>query len=232
MTAPRSVLIALGAVVIVGVVAVAALRGVAPDASAPPPAPDPTADAAANAAATAIAADASAPTPTNSAADDAPPPWAGGAGATADGSTSAAAVAAPDSQRARQMAELQQSMSAVLDDALARSVSSSEHLRKALDALEAMDDPAVKAQINLPALRQNLELSVQMQGVAQQLKAEVGQPPSAERDARIEALRREFAALQARMRTDVAKGGLAAPMTLPAQRPAPLPLPPSGSTGP
>ena len=229
MNAPRSVLIALGAVLILGVVAVAALRGVAPegDAVATPAAPTSAPTASAD-------PPALAPAPAAAATDDAPPPWATGVD-VADPSTAAAeATAAPDAQRQRQMAELQDSMSAVLDDALERSASTAVHLRKALDTLEAMDDPAVKAKINLEALRHNLEISVRMADVSRRMKAELDQPPSDARDGRIATLREEFARLQAQLRQDVAVdgSGAVAPTTVPSQGAAPPPPTPAGSPGP
>lgn len=194
MTNPRTLLIGLGATVALGVIAVALLRNVAPsrtDEATPAPRPDQATEA--------IADTQTGAAPTVAAAEP-PPPWASAvpAGEAAQAAEDTAAL-----RREQHMADLQQSMSAVLDDALARSVSSSEHLRKALDALEAMEDPAVNARINLAALRHNLEISLQMQDVARRLKAEVGLPRSAEGDARIEALRREFAALQTQLRADV-----------------------------
>jgi len=229
MTKVRSLLVGVGAVVGVGILAVAILRGFAPETevSAAPAAesvttPDP---AVPPAIAPAV----------NAGAIEPPPPWATAPGAT-PGSATPNATDEADAQRERQLAELQQSMSAVLDDALERSVSSSIHLRKALDTLEAMDDPAVKAHFNLAALRHNFEISVQMQEVARQMKAEVGKPRSAEGDARIEALRAELAELLGQMRDDmsVTGAGLPAvmPRTAPAPLPLPLPLPPGGTPDP
>lgn len=200
----RPVLIGVGAIMALGVIAVATLRSVSsgPEATANiaeapiPPTPLVPADAA--------------PAIAGPIAPEPPPPWAStvASDATATGEATRAT-------RERQMAELQQSMAIVMDDALARSASSTAHLRKALDALEAMDDPAVGAQINLDALRHNLEISVQIQDVSRRMKAELNQPRSAERDARIDVLRMEFARLQGLLRADVSKTGTSPAMPTP-----------------
>jgi len=226
MTYVRSLLVGVGAVVGVGILAIAILRGVAPETEAP----------ATPAAEVVMTPDPAVPPATapavNAAATEPPPPWATVPGAM-PGSAAANATDEAEARRERQLAELQQSMSAVLDDALERSASTSIHLRKALDTLEAMDDPAVKAHVNLAALRHNFEISVQMQEVARQLKNEVGKPRSAEGDARIEVLRAEFAELLGQMRNDMSVTGAGLPTATPRTPPAPLPLPlppPPGGT--
>ncbi len=219
MTPNRTLLIGIGATVVVGLLAVAALRGVAPQPAEERASPAGTAASAAAEAEPAPAAPATGST-------EPPPPWANALPAEQPATPPADTAAARREQR---MAELQQSMSAVLDDALERSVASGEHLRKALDALEAMDDPQVKAQINLEALRHNLDISVQMQGVARQMQAEIRQPRSAARDARIEELRREFARLQGQVRNDVSRTGAALPFG--GLDPRGAPMAPAAATG-
>lgn len=204
MMRSRTVLILVAAVILVGVLAVAALRSVAPAPEATTPndvaAPDP-------AAATGIES----PAPASAAAAvEPPPPWAS-APVDADAQAALApSISEDDARREAQMAELRQTVSVMIDDALTRSTATSQHLRKALDTLEAMDDPAVKAQINLEALRHNLGISDRMQVVARELKSQLDNPPSPQRQQRIEALQRELATLQGQLRTDVARTGPAA----------------------
>ncbi len=198
----RPVIIAVSVVVGIGLVAVFFLRSIAPETDAPPM-PTPAVDA----------AEASAPTTAASSAgsDESAPPWAtSSADALAvEGNESAMAP-----KRAQQMAQLEQTMGALVNDALSRSVASREHLLKALDTLEEMDDPTVNAQINLDALRHNLEVSSQMQTLVQELQQLVAQPESPERRQRIDALKLQFEALRSQLRTDVTPPG--APLPLPA----------------
>jgi hypothetical protein len=203
MMRPRTLLITVAAVVLLGVLAVAALRSVAPPPDAAPAAA-PVADASPEAETTPAA-------PAAVAAVEPPPPWASAASGTEALALEAPPASPEDARRAAQMAELQQSMAVMLDDALARSAATSQHLRKALDTLEAMDDPAVKAQINLDALRHNLGVSDRMQEVARELQAQINLPRTPERQQRIEALQAEFATLQGQLRSDVARARPAAP---------------------
>lgn len=198
--------LAIGTVLLVGigVLAVALLRSVAP------PAPDaPRPAEAADAVLPAIPA--VPPPAAASAIAEAPPPWAAGLGADA----SAQAGSAEPTLRERQLAELQQSMTLMLDDAVQRSQASSAHMRKALDTLEAMDDPAVKAQIDLATLRHNMEISLQMQALAQEMRAAVATPKTPQRDAAIDALQLRFEALRHQLRTNTAPAGATAPPTAP-----------------
>lgn len=122
--------------------------------------------------------------------------------------------------RERQMARLQASMRGVVAAALARSAETSQHLRDALDTLEAMDDPAVNAQIDLTAVRHNLETSIRMQALAQQLQQVAAQPESPQRQQRIDASIAELRRLQSQLVPDVRAPG----STLPAP-PAPQAVP-------
>ncbi len=182
-----------------GILAVVTLRGVAPR----PETLQEPADLPAETAAVSPAAPVPSPAP---AAVEAPPPWASALPETAPAETTKAPTL-----REQQLAVLQQSMSAMLAEAVDRSAASSVHVRKALDTLEAMDDPAIKAQFNLPALRHNLEISLQLQAIAQEMQAEVATPRTPERDARIEALRKEFETLRQQLRTDVVPPGARPP---------------------
>lgn len=208
----RTIAIAAAAVVILGVIAVAALRSLAPTAEAPAPtvAPAPPMAAPVDAAAPAPAAPATA-------AEDAPPPWArGDAALPADGTVPSAPG---EALRERQMAELRASMDGLVDNALARSTESNEHVRKALDTLEAMDDPAVKAQVNLDAVRHNFEINVRMQALLTETRALRDQPASPQRDQRLEAIQREFDALRGQIRADMSPAN------------APVPVVPAGASG-
>jgi hypothetical protein len=204
----RALVLSVLLVIALGIVVVATMRSFAPDAptgevearevAEPSVAPDPTT------ASTAVPS-----------GDEAPPPWATGVGATAAMPASPAANA-PDPLRDQQMQQLQQSMQGVIAGALQRSDATNAHLRQALTTLEQMNDPAVTAQINLPAVRHNLEISLQMQALAQTLQQELAQPVSPERRQRLDATMARFRQLQAQLRTDVRADGAAAPAPVPA----------------
>lgn len=188
----------------VGVLAVATLRTVAPVAPVAPRSDAPRgvdADAVPRPEATAAAV---APT-----ASEAPPPWA--TGLPADGIAGDDAGTA--SPRERHVAALQETMSLMVEDALQRSEANSVHMRKALEVLEAIDDPAVKAQIDLAGLRHNMEVSLQMQALAREMQAALATPKTPQRDAAIDALQVRFDALRRQLRTDVAPPGPGAPAT-------------------
>ena len=204
----RTIAIAAGAAVVLGFLAVTAMRSVAPAGDAPAaaaPAPEPVATPVEPAA-----------TGTPSAvAEEAPPPWARGEDALAEGGE---APGIPrDPVRERQMAELRASMGALVDNALERSVESNEHVRKALDTLESMDDPAVKAQVNLEAVRHNFEINVRMQALLKETRALQAQPASPQRDQRLQAIQNEFDVLRGQLRNDMVPAG------------APVPVPPIGT---
>ena len=176
-----------------GVLAVATLRSVAP--VAPEPA---RSDAPANAEPMPLA---EAPaTAVERAAAEAPPPWMAGLPADAAAADGAAAA----SPREQQLAALQQTMSLMVEDALQRSEANSVHMRKALDVLEAIDDPAVKAQIDLTSLRHNMEISLQMQALAREMQDTLATPKTPQRDAAIDALQVRFEGLRRQLRTEVA----------------------------
>lgn len=205
MTTPRTLLLVVGAVVLIGVVAVWGLRSVAggdgsteteTGTAAAPPALAPPDHAAVGAAPAPVAP-----------ASEAPPPWATGAAADQPAATEAATAAdAEAARRAARMAEVQQSMDALVGDALERSAASTVHVRRALDALDALDDPAVEAQIDLEAVRHNLAIGERMQALVRELRATMAEPRTPERQARIDALQAEIKALQAQVRTDLGPG--------------------------
>jgi hypothetical protein len=215
---PRTLVIGVVAVVLLGLVAVWGLRRSVPPADAPP-------GATAGAEGTPAAPDdAMAPSPSPDATTpvvaEPPPPWALGLGeAPAVDAAPAAPASAEEARRAAQMAKLRESMDALVGDALDRSEASTVHVRKALDALEALDDPAVKAQIDLGAVRHNLEVSARMQALLRELRQTMAEPRTPERQQRIDALRAEFQGLQAQIRTDVTPPGATLPV--PAAPPAP-----------
>ncbi|MDG2526203.1 hypothetical protein P6166_12640 [Stenotrophomonas sp. HITSZ_GD] len=135
-------------------------------------------------------------------ADDAPPPWLRDDASPTTPPT-AAAVPAEDPERARQMAALQQSVQGLVGVARQRSIASEAYMRQALATLEQMNDPAITAQINLAAVRQNLETSIRMQQVSEQLQQVMGQPPSEQRQQRQQALLAQLRQLQGQLRSDV-----------------------------
>lgn len=203
----RTIAIAVGAVVVLGFLAVAAMRSVVP-------APEAPADAGPTAEPVAAPVEPVAVAP-SAAADEAPPPWARGDDALPVDGT--APTTPRDPVRERQMAELRASMGALVDNALERSVESNEHVRKALDTLEAMDDPAVKAQVNLEAVRHNFEINVRMQALLKETRALQAQPASPQRDQRLQAIQNEFDVLRGQLRNDMVPAG------------APVPAPPIGT---
>jgi len=215
---PRALVIAAIAVAVLGVAAVWVLRQTATPADDPAPPADQVADAGP----TPGAPQGAEPVPPPVAAGDAPPPWATG---PIDDTANNAGAPAPDPQaalRAARMADLQQSMDALVGDALGRSAASTVHLRKAIDALEALDDPAVKANIDIAALRHNLDIAERMHVLVRELRTLTAQPRTPERQARIDALQTQMQMLQAQVRTDVRPPG-APPLGAPAATPAPAP---------
>ncbi|HUH90209.1 MAG TPA: hypothetical protein VLZ76_06085 [Lysobacter sp.] len=205
--------IALSAVVVIvlGVIVVVTLRGFAARDAQPIVTPAQTAEA--------PVAESSAPASPVTAADEAPPPWARGPGGPAVDVPAAAPPAADDNPvRARQMHDLQQSMQGVLAVASARSTETSQHLRKALDTLEEMNDPAVTSQIDLKALRDNLEISIEMQAVARQMQDTMAEPAGPERQQRLDANMAELRRLQTSMHADVRAAGSSLPPMSPPTR--------------
>lgn len=184
------------AAIAVGIALVLALRTAAPRNEAP--AVD--APLAAPAAPTQAAA---ATTPATAGNDDAPPPWLRGDATTAPPPAATPAAAAEDPERARQMAALQQSVQGLVGVARQRSVASETYLRQALSTLEQMHDPAITAQINLEAVRQNLEISIRMQQLTEQMQQVLAQPPSEQRQQRQDALMAQLRQLQGQLRSDV-----------------------------
>lgn len=188
----RTIAIATGAVIAFGAVAVIATRTLSPSAPAPVPKSAPASKPTAASSATAAAAT----------GDEAPPPWAQAGDETA-GAPAARGSYRTDPQRERHLQELQRSMHGLLAEATQRSDASNDYLRQALTTLEQMDDPAVKAQVNLQAVRHNLEISIRMQQLAQQLQQEFAQPRTPERQQRIEAITAQVRQLQSQLRQDV-----------------------------
>lgn len=204
----RAIVIAALVVIAIGAVVVLTLRAFAPrsDAAAPPPVA-----AAVLAPADVQPADASG---ADARAAEPPPPWLQ---AQPPAATPVAPAADPEQAlRERQLAKLQASMQGVIAVATARSAETHQHLRDALDTLEAMDDPALTAQIDLAAVRHNLETSIRMQALAQQLQQIAAQPESPERQQHMDASIAELRRLQAQLRPDVRAPGstLPAPPTL------------------
>lgn len=183
------------AAIAVGIALVLVLRGTSPRVDAP------------------LEADASMATPTVAAAiepaapantaDQAPPPWLRGDTAAPTPSVPAATTTTEDPERARQMAALQQSVQGLVGVARQRSVASETYLRQALATLEQMNDPAITSQVNLEAVRQNLEISIRMQQLGTQLQQILTQPPGEQRQQRQEALMTQMRQLQGQLRSDV-----------------------------
>lgn len=208
----RVILVAAALLVVVGLVVVLTLRALATrsgTATTPPPV----------AAADAPAVDSADPAPQAATADEAPPPWLqqDATGATADRAPQAAAA---DALRAQQLQQLQQSIRGVAAAASLRAKETNAHLRQALDTLEAMNDPAVTSQIDLPAVRRNLEISIQMQDVAQELQQLMQQADSPERRQQMEAKMARIRQLQTQMDPDVRTPGSTLPPLTPATLPA------------
>ncbi|HVJ38838.1 MAG TPA: hypothetical protein VM687_13665 [Stenotrophomonas sp.] len=183
-----------GAAIAVGIALVLVLRGTSPRVDAP------------------LEADAPIATPTVAAAiepaapanpTDQPPPWLRGDTAAPTPSAPAATTTTEDPERARQMAALQQSVQGLVGVARQRSVASETYLRQALATLEQMNDPAITSQVNLEAVRQNLEISIRMQQISTQLQQILSQPPGEQRQQRQEALMAQMRQLQGQLRSDV-----------------------------
>lgn len=151
-------------------------------------------------------------------ASEPPPPWLRPAGHTAasgapiDGSTdgSAGDGSTDDGLRARQMRQLHESMRGAMAAASQRSAEIVRHLNDALDTLEAMDDPELASQINLDAVRHNLQISMRMQTLAQRLQQVATEPPGPQRQQRVDATIAELRRLQGQLRHDVAGPGAVA----------------------
>jgi len=184
-----------GAAIAVGAALVLALRTGSPRAEA-------ALEADAPRAATPAVAAAPAPAPAP-ATDDAPPPWLRGETNAPAAPPSAATATREDPERARQMAALQQSVQGLVGVARQRSVASETYLRQALATLEQMNDPAITSQVNLEAVRQNLEISIRMQQLTGQLQQILTQPPGEQRQQRQEALMAQLRQLQGQLRSDV-----------------------------
>lgn len=187
--------IALGATAAVGIAAVAVTRHLAPQEPAVP---------AARGTVSAPAADARPPAPAAPAATTGTPPWARGDGASEDAAPPAA------DERERRMAELRQSLDKLVTFDRQRMQAQREYLLRAMDALEASDDPRVRQAFNLDAMRHNVNVALRAQELAAQLQEAYGQPESPERQARIDALTAQLRALQGQLRTDVQRQPLAA----------------------
>lgn len=188
------------AVIVLGMATVLAVRAWMPRTDAPVEVDAPLAPVVAPAASAPAAVAAS------RAGDDAPPPWLRDA-PTAGNANTAPSAAAPrpdeDPERARQLASLQQSVQGLVGVARQRSVASETYLRQALTTLEQMHDPAITAQINLEAVRQNLEISIRMQQLTEQMQQVLSQPPGEQRQQRQDALMAQLRQLQGQLRSDV-----------------------------
>ncbi|TWI06227.1 hypothetical protein IP90_00492 [Luteimonas cucumeris] len=206
MSNRRAIVIAALVVIVAGLIAVLTVRTLAGRNAAPVAATDaPVATSVAPPAETATET----PAPTT---DEAPPPWA-----TSDAASDAAQAAtsttatATDPVRERQLRELQQAMKGVIAESTQRSAATYQHLSKALDTLEQMNDPTVTAQINLDAVRNNLDVSMRMQALAQQLQQIMTEADSPERKQRLDATMAQFRMLQSQLRSDVSAAGSSLP---------------------
>ena len=122
-----------------------------------------------------------------------------------------AAASADDGRRQAQLRKLDESVRGLVAASNIGVEERNRHLREALDTLEALDDPAVKKQLDLDAVRDNFEISVRMQALATRLQRIAAQPRSPERQAAIEATSAEMEALQAQMHPDVRAPGSTLP---------------------
>lgn len=159
---------------------------------------------------------------------EAPPPWARTQSTDSDTGAPADTRSAEDPERAEQMRQLQQSMRGIMTETSRRSQATNDHLRNALDTLQEMNDPAVTSQINLDAVRQNLEISIKMQALAQELQQVMAEPGGPARQQRLEATLAQFRQLQSQLRQDVSAPGAtevipAFPTLAPAAKPASTP---------
>lgn len=204
----RAIAVAALVVIAVGFIVVLTLRAfTAPQDRSAPPKPPIAASPAAPVEATADA--------TPSPASEPPPPWlrnpvtgSGEAGAATDGDADEAAA---EALRAKQMRQLRESMLGVIAATSAQSAATDQHLRDALDTLQAMDDPAVTSQINLDAVRHNLEISIRMRELARQLQRIAAEPDSPGRQQRLDATSAELRGLTSQLRRDVRAPGSTLP---------------------
>jgi hypothetical protein len=141
-------------------------------------------------------------------ANEALPPWMR---SEEEDAPAPAAAGADDSLRQAQLRKLDESVRGLVAASNIGVEERNRHLREALDTLEALDDPAVKAQLDLDAVRDNFEISVRMQALATRLQQIAAQPRSPERQAAIEATSAEMEALQAQMHADVRAPGSTLP---------------------
>lgn len=208
MSNRRALLIVAAAIIAIGVVVVFTLRRLAPAdtsaaATAAPVASTPESAKTAKTAATPAPAEGGEETP----------PWL---------RPEAAASAAPATAKTpeqllheAQMQKLQASMSGLTKASLARSQETKKHLTEALDTLEQMNDPAVTSQVNLKAVRRNLDTSFRMQDLAQQLQVLAAQPASPQRQQQMDAIIAEIRKLQTQIVTDVRAPGSSLPAPQP-----------------
>ncbi|MGH8084314.1 MAG: hypothetical protein ACREPV_03455 [Lysobacter sp.] len=209
----RAIVLATAVVIAAGIIVVMTLRGFA--SRSPAPVAN-AADAPIDSPIAAAPAAASPPAATET------PPWAR-AQAT-DIEPTAAPEAAADPQRARQMQQLQHAMRGIMTEASRRSDATNDHLRKALDTLQEMNDPAVTSQVNLDAVRHNLEISIKMQDLAQELQQVMAEPGSPARQQRLDATLQQFRRLQSQLRQDVRAPGATVDLpTFPTAAPAATP---------
>lgn len=204
----RAIAVAALVVVAIGFIVVLTLRAFTArqDRSAPPEPP--------------VAAAIPAPAESGGTADPAPaseppPPWLrngtsehGEADAAVAG---AASDAAAEALRDKQMRRLRESMLGVIAATSAQSAATDQHLRDALDTLQAMNDPAVTSQINLEAVRHNLEISIRMRTLARQLQRIAAEPDSPGRQQRLDATSAELRGLASQLRQDVRAPGSTLP---------------------
>ena len=206
----RRIIVIAALLIVVGLVVVLSLRAIATRSGTATPLPPATTNAPA-------ASNADPAPPQTAASEEAPPPW------LQQDTNSAAADRSPqaaDALREQQLQQLQQSMRGVAAAANLRAQETNAHLRKALDTLQAMNDPAVTSQIDLAAVRRNLEISMQMQAAAQELQQLMQQADSPERRQQMEAKMAKIRQLQSQMDPDVRAPGSTLPPLTPPTLPA------------
>lgn len=202
MNSRRALLIVTAAIIVIGAVVVFTVRRIAPTGSDTETAQAPAAES------QGIAKVATAPRPQADAGEETPP-W------LQNGTAPDVAAAAPQTpeQRLReaQMQKLQASLRSLNAASMARAQDTRKPLIDALDTLEQMNDPAVTSQVNLKAVRKNLEIGFRMQELAQQLQTIAAQPASAQRQQQMDAIVAEVRKLQSQITTDVRAPGSSLP---------------------
>ncbi|MQP77130.1 hypothetical protein CQ393_14700 [Stenotrophomonas sp. MYb238] len=182
-----------GALIVVGALAVIALRGISGGGDAPAPATH-TAPAQEPAAAAAVAP---------SSADE-PMPWMQGEGAPAGG-TAIARAAAGNAPQAVAQAEIDRSLADIRQKS-EHNIRAADDMLAQLDALEKSGK--VPPDLRLDALRNNLIIAKRAQSLARELAESTQLPDSPQRRQRNAEIVAELQQLQGQLRYDVAPAGL------------------------